>query len=206
MLLLRYSCSPTSAYHFSHQFFAQAILYYTDIWTFGFWDCPFIYQFNHYPFFLDQYLSCKLTPKIFLLHFCLILKSITRMTNAFLCYKFLPLEICPCPCWTVPLLQNEFCSIHFLNTFNSVHETHNTDGCSSSHCCRCTPPLQRSCLYPIYLFFLSHPCLWPKQVYSKYYPKDSFCVYHSEYPSSTFITQKLPASKTPQTRQLNINE
>lgn len=45
----------------------------------------------------------------------------------------------------------------------SLMQPCNPDGYFSSNRCRCTPSLQRSHLYPIYLSFLPHPCLWPKK-------------------------------------------
>lgn len=134
----------------------------------GFWDYSLIYQFNHYPYFLDQYLSCKLTPKIFLLHFCLILKSVTLIPMDFPATDAFPFKF-------VTVLAEQL----LYSKSNSVPHTFSTpstqsaklsitDGCFSSNYCRCTPSPQRSRLYPMYLSFLPHLCLWPKQVYSKY--------------------------------------
>lgn len=136
------------------------------------------FQLNPYLFFLAQYLSCKLLfPKILLLHFCFILKSVTLTTSGFLCYKFIPLNF-------VIVLAEPF----LYSKINSVPRTFSipstqsmklsiTDFYFSPNLCKCTSSLWRSHLYTIWALSFLPPFLWPKQVYSKHYPKDFFvCV------------------------------
>lgn len=205
MLLVWFSCSPTSAYHFSHQFFALAvILYYPDMdfETIPLFNSLIIILFSRPVSFLQTHPQD--IPPSFLFN--------TEKHNSH--DQWIPLlQIHSALTLSLSLLNSS--STPKLILFHTLSEHLQLSPLNFPSLMAAYPPiivdvhhLFRSHLHPIYLSFLPHPCLWPKQVYPEYYPKDSFCVYHSEYPSSTFITQKLPASisKTPQTRQFNINE
>lgn len=202
MPLLRFSWRPAS-----HQLFALAILYYTDMdfETIPLFTSLTIILFSRPVSFLQTHPQD--IPPSFLFNtekhnshdqWISLLHIHYSLTVIVLAELFLYSKINSVPyTFSTPSTQSMKLSI--------------TDGYFSSNLCRCTPSLQRSHLNPYNALVLSSTSLSMAQTSLLKVLSWGFVLclyYHSEYPSSTFITQKLPASisKTPQTRQLNINE